>query len=188
MLLFFSGIAHLIIPVAHAADASAATPSVTTLLGLDWKLFIAQLINVGIVVFVLWKWVFTPLGHKLEERSRTIAQSLAHAQEIEQMHADAETFKKSEMEKARKEASSIIEKSQVAAEVVKAQILSDATAASEKIAEQSKIRIAEEKKTMLQEVNEEVSTLVVAATEQILKEKLDAKKDAQMIKEALKSL
>ena len=188
MLLFVSTITHLIIPVAHAADASAATPSLTTLLGLDWKLFIAQLVNVGIVVFVLWKWVFTPLGNKLEERSRTIAQSLAHAQEIEQMHADAERFKKLEMEKARKEASLIIEKSQVTAEAVKAQILGDATVASEKIAQESKNRIAEEKKTMLQEVNEEVSTLVVAATERILQEKLDSKKDAQMIKEVLKTL
>jgi F0F1-type ATP synthase membrane subunit b/b' len=38
------------------------------------------------------------------------------------------------------------------------------------------------------EVREEAATLVVAATEKILREKIDVKKDEQLIKESLKNI
>ena len=39
---------------------------------LDWKLFLAQVVNFTIVVFVLWRFAFKPLAKNLAERTRTI--------------------------------------------------------------------------------------------------------------------
>ena len=176
------------IPAAHAADAATANPSVTTLFGLNWKLFIAQLINFGIILFVLWKWVFGPLGKKLEERSDKIEKSLKQAEEIEEKHRQAEQARLAEIEKAYKEAGSIIEAAQKTANQTKDQIIAEAKQASERLQAQTKQQLQDEKAKLLQEVRQEAANMVVAATEKIIRQKLDPKKDEQLIKESLKDI
>ena len=191
----------IIIPAAHAAVTAAAStayaatsstapaePGITTVLGLDWRLFIAQLINFSIVVLILWKWVFGPLGKKLTERQEMVQRSIKQSKDIELKVAQAEQDRLAQMEAARKEASGIIDRAQTAAEKTKAGILAEAQSAAEKVIAQSRVRISEEHLKMAAELKEEAATLIVAATEQILKEKVDAKKDQQMIKDILKSL
>jgi F-type H+-transporting ATPase subunit b len=178
-----------IIPTVHAAtEASEAPQGITGLLGLNLKLFIAQLVNFSIVLFVLWKWVFGPLGKKLQERTETIEKSLKHAEEIEQKHKDAESARLAEIEKARIEASEIITRAQKMAETTKDQIVAEAKAVAEKVNAQALVQIENEKKKLIAEVREEAATMVVAATERIIKEKLDPKRDEALIKESLKTL
>ncbi len=162
--------------------------SVTALLGIDWKLFIAQLVNFLIVLFVLWKWVFKPLGKKLEQRTHKIEQSLEHAKEIEQKLNDAEKFRQAEMEKVRAEANAAIYEAQKNAEKVREELTKAAHEEATKLLEGARKEMDAEKIKMMQEIREEAATLVVAATEKILKEKIDPKKDEQLIKESLKGI
>ena len=175
----------VLIPVARA---DAPQQSVTQLLGLDWKLFVAQLINFAIVMLVLWKWVFTPLTKKLSERTEKIDKSLAQARDIEEQHRLAGEERIKALENARKEATEIIEKAQKLAVQSKDEILADARKAAERIAEQNKVQLADQKDKLLREVREEAASMVVFATEKILREKLDAKKDQEIIKEYLKDI
>ncbi|MHB8871288.1 MAG: F0F1 ATP synthase subunit B [Candidatus Doudnabacteria bacterium] len=184
-------ILHILIPIAHAAEANVsdvANDSVTALLGLDWKLFIAQLINFAIVLIVLWRWVFKPLGAKLEQRTAKIEKSIKESQEIQDQLKQVEQYRKAEMEKIRGEANEIVAKAQKTAEMNKEQIIAEAKKGAEKVLEQSKKELASEKEKLLAEVREEAATLVVAATEKILREKLDSKRDVELIKESLKGL
>jgi len=178
---------HFFIPVARAADASGSQ-SVTQTLGLNWKLFIAQLVNFAIVLFILWKWVFGPIGKKLSERTDRIEKSLQQAKEIEEKHKQAEMDRVKQIEHARKEANVIIEKAQTAANQSKEQILTEAKQISEKMLAQTKQQLADEKNKLLREVREEAANLVVMATEKLLREKIDPKKDEQIIKESLKEI
>lgn len=161
---------------------------VVTLLGLNWKLFIAQLVNFAIVLFVLWKWVFTPLGKKLQERSENIEKSIAQQADIEAQHVAAAQFRKEEAAKAQVEASAIIDRAQVAAKKAGDQILQDARKASEQLVLQTKAQLEDEKAKLLREVKEYAATLVAMATEKIIREKLDSAKDQELIKETLKNL
>src|SRR3990167_360095 len=61
--------------------AEAAKTDVLGTLGINWKLFMAQLVNVGIVIFVLSKWVFKPLVKLMDDRVKKIDDGLAHAKE-----------------------------------------------------------------------------------------------------------
>jgi F-type H+-transporting ATPase subunit b len=162
--------------------------TITGLFGLDWKLFLAQLFNFAIIIFVLWRWVFKPLGRKLEERSEKIELSIKHSEEVEEKLKDAEKFRQIEMEKVRKDANEAIAQAQKNAELVKTQILTEAKASSEKMLEQAKKEIESEKSKAMAEIREEAATLVIAATEKILREKIDPKKDAELIKEGLKNI
>ena len=48
-------------------------------LGIDWKIFLAQLVNFGIVFFVLKKFAFSPIQKLLKERQSKIEKGLNDA-------------------------------------------------------------------------------------------------------------
>ena len=48
-------------------------------LGIDWKIFLAQLVNFGIVFFVLKKFAFSPIQKLLKERQSKIEKGLDDA-------------------------------------------------------------------------------------------------------------
>lgn len=173
-------------PVAHAAEA--ARGSVTDLFGLNWKLFLAQLVNFGIILFVLWKWVFGPLGEKLEERRGKIEQSIAKSREIEELHAAVVQQSAEQIGKARNEATEIIGRARNEAIQVKDIILADAKKQADGILSQQRKVIEQEKLKMNAEVKEQAAALVVLALEKILRQKIDQKKDQELINEALKQL
>jgi F-type H+-transporting ATPase subunit b len=183
---YLISIFHELVPLAYAADvAPAASSNVATMFGLNWNLFIAQLVNFGIVLFILWKWVFGPLGKKLSERTEKIEKSLLQAKEIEQKHKEAEAERLAQLERARKEAGNIIERAEKLAVQTKEQILAEAKQASEKMIAQTKASLQDEKNKLMREVREEAANLVVAATEKIIRQKLDLKKDQELIKQSL---
>lgn len=164
----------------------AAEPNFIGTLGLNWKLFLAQLINFGIVILILWKWVFKPVAGALEKRRQKIEDSVKKAEEIEVRLKEFENSRSEQMKKARAETEEIIKKVSAQAETSKTEILGAAKAQAEKIFEEAKINIEREKEKMFQEIKEEVANLTVMATEKILREKMDEKKDKKMVEEVLK--
>lgn len=185
---------HLIIPVAQAAGAAAAsaaasaTPSVTTLLGIDWKLFLAQLINFVIVLFILWKWAFTPLTKKLSERTARIDKSLKEADEINKLHAAAEADRSEAIRVARVEASAIISAAEKSANQAKDEIVAEAHKHVKQIVEESKRALASQQTEMMNQVRSDAALLIIAATEKILGEKLNPKTDKALIDRSLEHL
>lgn len=166
----------------------ATEPNFIGTLGLNWKLFLAQLINFGIVILILWKWVFKPVAGALETRRQKIEDSVRKAEEIEAGLKEFESSRGEQMKKTRAEAESIIQKATAAGESSKTEILGAAKAQAENILAQAKASIAQEKQKMFGELREEVANLTVMATERILREKLDEKRDRAMIEEVIKSI
>ena len=173
--------------VAESAQTSA-NPGVVGLLGIDWKLFLAQLINFSIIVFVLWKWVFTPATRALENRTRKIETSLAEAEKIKKQFQNLEGYKAKEEQKARAEYQSVIARAEILANEQKQAILNEARGQAEKMMAETHKKIASEKENMMVELRAEVAGLVVTVAEKILAEKIDKKKDEELIKESLKSI
>lgn len=182
-------IAHLLFPIAHAAEEAAhetaANPSIVGMFGLDWKLFIAQLVNFGIVLFVLWKWVFRPVAKALTARTEKIEKSLADAQQITQDKETFETWKNAEISKVRVEASQIITEAKQQAEGARQEILDKAKQEQAQVLLQTKNQLETEKQKALSEVKGQIADIVVTASETILREKLTDKKDQELIKQAL---
>ncbi len=165
----------------------AVEPNFIGTLGLNWKLFLAQLINFGIVVFILWKWVFKPVTSALEARRQRIEESVKTAEEIEKRLQEFEAHRETQMRKAQAQAEALIQKAEGLASESKSQILEMARLEARKLLAEAKTAIATEKEQMLREIREEVATLTVMATEKILREKLDEKKDKEIINNALRA-
>lgn len=154
--------------------------------GLNWKLFLAQLLNFGIVLFVLWKWVFKPVTSGLSARTEKIENSLQEAEKIGKDRADFDSWKQEEISTVRTQATAIITQAKQAAESLKTEVLKNTTDEQNRIMEQAKIRLEQEKGLMINQAKAELADIVVAATSKILKSKIDPVKDKQLIEDALK--
>ncbi len=179
-----------IIPVAKAAaeETAAEGGGPAAVLGLNLKLFIAQLVNFGVVLLILWKFVFGPVAKKLQERTETIEKAMADAAGTEKEKQEFEVWKRVEMNKARSEAASIVTQAQSEAVKVKDGIMSSAKEEQEKMLQQTKKLIEQEKSQALQSAKAELADLITMATEKLIRSKLDEKKDKELIKESLKSI
>ncbi|MEK7617752.1 MAG: F0F1 ATP synthase subunit B [Patescibacteria group bacterium] len=189
----FHQIANILIPIAQAATEAAQQAGQTDsgilgTLGINWKLFIAQLINFGIILLVLWKWVFTPVAKKLTERTEGVEKAMRDASETEKAKADYFQWKETEMIKVRSQATAIITAAQSEAGKAKQQIMDETKSEQARVIEQAKVKIEEEKNRAVREVKSQMADLVTLATGRIIKEKLDSNKDKELIYETLANI
>lgn len=157
-------------------------------LGLNGKLFLAQLVNFGIVIFVLWKWVFRPVVGALEQRREKIEKAVADAKAVEERVVAFEAQQTKDLKKARAQAESILKEATEVAHTVQQEALANTRKESELLLAQAKLSMQAEKSNMLREVREEIATLTVLATEKVLQRKLDEKSDHELIHKAIKSI
>ena len=101
--------------VEAAPHVEAAKESVLGALGVNWKLFIAQLLNFSVVLFVMWKWVYTPLLRIIDARTARIDKGLKDAEAAAAAKSGAEKASDEAIVAARREAQRILEEAQKAA-------------------------------------------------------------------------
>ena len=162
--------------------------SFITTLGLDWKLFLAQIVNFSVIAFVLWKWAWKPLVKLLDERSAKIAKSLEDAKRIEEELRKTHERREQILLESKKEAKNILEIATKNADALRAEMTTKARSETEKIVADAKLAITQEKERMLQEVKGYVADLVVLTAEKVLREKIDSKKDKELVEAAVKQL
>lgn len=186
-------ISHILFHTAQAAEAvheatGAADTNVAGMFGISIKLFVAQLVNFGIVLLVLWKWVFTPVTKALQNRTQKIEQSLQTAENMQVQKAEFETWKKTEMTQARVAAAEVVSQAKIEAEKVREELLHKTKEEQEKLLADGKKALIQEQAQVLAEARGQLADLVVAATEKVLREKLTDKKDKELAQAALDSL
>src|SRR6185295_17476744 len=164
------------------------TMEVLGTLGIDWKLFLAQLINFSIVLFIFWKWVVKPLGSTLTKRQERIEEGLKNADRLDEEKKTFEAWKIGEMKKVRAEADTILRTTTDTANKIRQETIVEAQKQAAKIAEQARATIESDKNQMMKEAKQEVATLVVAASEKILRSKLDSRHDHELITESMKGM
>ncbi len=172
----------------QTVESHAESGGVLGTLGVNWKLFIAQLVNFSIVLFVFWKFIVKPLGTTLTQRQEKIEKGLKNAEYTEAEKKKFEDWKNNEMKKVRSEADNILRTTTDTANKIKQDTIFEAQQQANKVIDQAKSNIESEKHQMLKEVKQEIATLVVTASEKILRHKLDPKKDHELINDSLKGI
>lgn len=155
-------------------------------LGLNWQAFLFQLITFVIVLVILRKFVYKKLVATLDSRQKAVQDSIKNAEETEKKLKDAEKTIASLLADARKEADEVVSAShKEAAQMIEA---AEAKAAkqAEHIVKEAKAQIDVEIAKARESLKKETAALVAAATEHIIREKLDPARDAKLIDAALK--
>lgn len=152
----------------------------------DVKLLLAQMINFAIVFCILYFFALKPLMKVLAERSKKIEKSLKDAKEIENKLVNTEEEYKKAIAEAKKEANEIMEKAIAQAEEKKQEAVKKAKEEIGAVINQEKAKMQSEKEKTLKEIKKEVVDLVILSMEKVLDEKIDKKKDEEIIKKTLK--
>ncbi|PIP67013.1 MAG: ATP synthase F0 subunit B [Parcubacteria group bacterium CG22_combo_CG10-13_8_21_14_all_41_9] len=153
--------------------------------GLDIKLLIANLVNFLILVFILYKLGYKPILKFVKERQDKIEKGIKHAEEAAKRLDDAATEQDKILSKAHKEAQNIIGKAKDQAKIQADAIVKRTKDEASAIVAKAKKEISLEKEQSLLSVRKEAGVAVIAATEALLKKKVDSKEDKEFIEESL---
>lgn len=170
---------------AAEAETHAESSGGIGAIGIDGKALLFQIINFAILLLILRQVAYKPILKALEARRKKIDASLKAAKEIEQAQAKVELHQEKLIAKARQEAEAITATAQKQASEVVATAETRAQQRAEQIVSDGRTQIAEDVKKAKAALKKETLGLVIAATEAIIEERLDASKDAHLLERAL---
>lgn len=155
-------------------------------LGLDGQAFLIQLLTFVIVFLILRRFAFKPILKVLAERRALIESGVNLGEEMKQEKIKLSSKIDSALADARARADAIIAEGREDAKQVALSIeetaLKKAEAITKAAEDRRKLDLARDR----QNLESEMFGLVAEATEALLEEKVDIKKDAALIKSALR--
>ncbi len=154
-------------------------------LGINGKLFIAQLINFAIVLFVLYRFAYKPVLRMLEDRTQRIEKGIADAEASQKKLTEMTEKEKDVLSEAKKQAKQIIMAAEDQALKNRDEIIANAKEESTRLLQQAQKNMEDQKMQMINEVKKDLGTIVLMAVEKVIGEKVDHVKDAKMINDAI---
>lgn len=158
------------------------------MLGINAKIFLAQLVNFVIVLLVLWRWAYRPIIALLDERSKRIEKSVQQAKEIEARFVSTQAEQEKLIASAKGESAVLVEHARAQSEKQKNKMTAAAKEEVKKVVAQGKVQLQNEKAAMIQEAKTELVELAVAAASKILQEHVDEKKAQKLAQEVLEKI
>lgn len=153
---------------------------------IDWHLLSAQAVNFGIVFAILYFFAFKPLGKVMAERACKIEKGLDDAKKVEAKLEETQIEFDKALSEAKQQANAILEKAFADGDARKQEMIMAAKEEIGQIINQEKRKMQEEKAITLKEIKKEIADLVIAAVEKVLGEKINEKKDMEIIKKIVK--
>jgi len=157
-------------------------------LGIDLKLVIAQLINFGILFWLLSKFAYKPIMNLLEERQKKIEQGLADAAASAKKLADVESKTAKMLESTEKEAGKILADAKVTAKAEADEMIGKATDQAERTLKNAEKDAEATKNSIVSEAKKELSGVVVMALDKIVGSQLDDEHKKKLSDKAIADL
>jgi F-type H+-transporting ATPase subunit b len=171
--------------IANVTQFAADSSSGIGALGVDGKALIIQLVTFALAYLVLRRYAFGPITKVLNERRKTIEDGVRIGEQMKKDQAELEARKERELAEARKAAEGIIGDANESSRQIVREAEEKAQEKAAGIMREADARIASETQRARKQLQGELVSLVADATEAIIGEKVDAKKDAALIDRAL---
>lgn len=161
-------------------------PSSSGILGFNLQVFAFQLITFVLIFLVLKKFAFDKIIAILDERHKVIDEGVRHGQQMKKEREDFEKETSGIAREARHQADEIISDAQKEARDIIREAEKAASKKSDVILRETELRVNEEVEQAKRKLEKDVAVLVSDATEAVVDEKIDAKKDSELIDKAIK--
>lgn len=169
-----------------ATDATAGGEDLLSSIGIDWRLLALQALAFLILLAILKKFVYPPLVGVLEKRDADLRASADAAMEAERHAAEAQEMTSELLEKAKQEAADIVATARDEATAMVESAQAKAETKADALLNSAREEISKEVASAKKELESGALELVALATGKVLDEKVDTKKDGQLIAKALK--
>ncbi len=177
---------NVIVASTEAAAHEAASPGLLQALGIDGKLLIEQSVAFLILVAILGKFVYPALVKAIDARRDAIEAGQQEAKEAAEALEKAEAKVADLLADARREADDIIARSHQETTAMIAEAEEKAKTRADQIVKDARAQLDTDVAKARQALKKDTIELVALATEKVVHEKLDERKDAHLISEALK--
>jgi F-type H+-transporting ATPase subunit b len=171
--------------IRYFAETAESSTGLFDALGINVVLLIEQTIAFLILVAVLGKFVYPVLVKAIDGRRETIEAGLKEAAQSHQALEKAEAKADDVLVQARKDAEDLLARSHTQAAQVVADAEGKAKLRAEQIVADAKTQLEAEVRKARAALKKEAVVLVAAATEHVIGERVDAKKDSALIERAL---
>jgi F-type H+-transporting ATPase subunit b len=155
-------------------------------LGLNTTWLLAQIVNFGLLLFVLWRFAYRPVLKMLDDRKQKIQASLDYAEQVKRDAANQQKEFEKKLDETRREIQAASAAASQAGEKEREVILAQARDEARKLVEQAKSQIDYERKQMLSDLREEVVRLSMLTSQKVIGQSLDEKAHHRLVDEFLK--
>ncbi|MBO9369445.1 MAG: F0F1 ATP synthase subunit B [Chloroflexi bacterium] len=152
-------------------------------LGLNLGYIFVQIFNFLILFIVLRAWVYKPILGLLEKRRKVIAEGIENARVAAEARANAEKEAAKILAEAQAEANRIVREATERAQVATKDVRAAAEAEAARIIESAKADAEAERNRILGDLRGQIAALAIAATQKLLGEALDEKRQHALIEE-----
>jgi F-type H+-transporting ATPase subunit b len=173
------------LPLANIIDNLETVGAQT---GFNVPQFVAQCIAFLVLCSFLWYFAWKPVITILEQRRKTIEESLANAEKIKKELADAEATRLSIIQKANEQANRIIAEAEKSAAIIAEQRAKEATRQTEDIIKNAHAASLLDRNRLMEELKRHLGELVIQTTEKVTGKILTAEDQARLNTETLRQL
>lgn len=152
-------------------------------LGLNLGYLLLQIFNFLILFVILRVWVYKPILGLLDRRRQNIAQGLEDARVAAEARASAEKEAAKIVADAQAEASKVVREANERAQDVAKEVKTEAEAEAAKVRDDAIAEAETERNRILGELRGQVAALSIAATQKLVGEALDEKRQRDLLDE-----
>lgn len=139
--------------------------------GVDWRILIIQMVNFGVLLLILWKFLYIPVIKMLKDRQEIVKKGVEDAEKAEIELSSAGAKKDEIITEATHTADDIVAGARDHGKVKADEIVREAQKKSEGIVSDAEARGEEARLQLIEESEREVAQAAVLAAEKILREK-----------------
>ncbi len=154
-------------------------------LGINLPSLIAQLVNFGLLLLLLYFLLYKPILRMLDQRSAKIKESMQKAEEIKERAAKAEEEVKAQLDAARKEGQALVTQARQIGERVKEEARVEARKETESLLARAQDEGRRERDEAVQELRKEFADLAILAAQKVINQSLDKQAHQRLIQEVL---
>ncbi len=136
--------------------------------GINLPLFIAQIVNFGLVVGVLTWLVYKPLLKVIDERREAARKAALVAEEAVRQQQEMDQLKLEQLRKLDEESGKFMESAKRHAETIRTELTDKAHREAEAILDRGRKQLAQERQEALDSLQGTLSSVVMRMTEKIL--------------------
>ncbi|GAC1386239.1 MAG: F0F1 ATP synthase subunit B [Herpetosiphon sp.] len=157
-------------------------------LGINLPLLIAQLINFGVVAFLLAYFLYRPVLNALENRTKRIQESIENAELVKQQLARAQQDYDAQIARGRQEGAQIVAQANERAKVQADEVIAHARSEAERITAEARQQAQVEREQMLRGLQTQLATLVTQTASTVIGQELRGPDHERLVQHALSQM
>ncbi|MBI5799035.1 MAG: F0F1 ATP synthase subunit B [Candidatus Yonathbacteria bacterium] len=142
---------------------------IVSVFGINWKLLLIQGVNFGLLLAILYKFLYKPVLHMVDTRRMKIENAIKKAEIMETELGNAESEKARILRDATKKGDEIIDAAKKHAETEEHSIMQTAHRKAVHLLNEAERRTNREHDEMVQKAEREVARMAVLSAEKILR-------------------